>query len=226
MTRRHGAWTEPPPTGPPLLGRLQVSERLLPWMLQLERSLDKSQRRGLLADVKSNFEIAVPHELVRERRLLNVNVWVVKASFGVTKIWFRRYRQHGWSWSTDLGHWQSAASEPRIGGDYQGIRPVRSNRYLLRRLKMRDMLDCVRPGRAAHAPPPLSLPDDLEEDPSVPAEFVCPIAHTVMTDPVVGPAGVSYERAALRTPRGCVRASPSPRPLRRATRRARRPTSW
>ena len=157
------------------------------------------QKRALLTDVKSDFALAVPHELEREERIPDARVWVTKASFGVTPIWFRRMHRRGWAWSPDLRHWQSVQSHRSIGGTFAGLLPVRSNRWLLRRLHMRDVRDRVRRPRVPHAPPPLALPEGLDEDPhlEVPADFLCPIAHTVMTDPVVGPAGVSYERTAL-----------------------------
>ena len=165
----------------------------------LQRRAAAVQRRALLTDVESDFKLVVPHELMREERIGgSAKVWKIKASFGVTSIWLRRLRHRGWTWTTDLKHWQSVQQHRSSGGMTEGLLPVRSNRWLLRRLHMRDVRDRVRPPRAAHAPPPLCLPADLEDSAEeAPADFVCPIKHTVMTDPVVGPAGVSYERAAL-----------------------------
>ena len=164
------------------------------------------QRRALLTDVESDFTYAVPPPLRHERRidpffpdpqgpLNDGRLFVVKASFGVTPIWFRRLRGRGWFWTTDLRHWQSVQHHRCTGGMSEGLLLVPSNRWLLQRLHLRDVRDRVRSPRAAHAPPPLSLPDNLDD---APAEFLCPIAHVVMTDPVIGPAGVSYERSALK----------------------------
>ena len=153
------------------------------------------QRSAMLADVKTDFALAIPHEMERETRITNATVYVAKGSFGITPIWFRRLRLRGWTWSTDLRHWQSVRHHKSTGGAEEGLLPVRSNRWLLRRLHMRDVRARVRPPRPVNAPPPLSLPDCELDD--APADFLCPIAHTVMTDPVVGPAGVSYERSAL-----------------------------
>ena len=160
----------------------------------LQRRAAAAQRAALLADVQSDFAVAEPPELQRETRITCHTVWVSKASFGVTPIWFRRVRNRGWVWTTDLRHWQSVKRHRSTAGLCAGLLPVESNRWLLRRLYMRDLRDRVRAPRAAHAPPPLSLPTGLED---APAEFLCPIAHTVMTDPVIGPAGISYERGAL-----------------------------
>lgn len=169
------------------IGVRWVASRLLQWRAAAV------QQRALLADVETEFALAVPHELELEERLAG-RVWVTKASFGVSNIWFRRMRHRGWTWSTDLRHWQSVKEHSSTGGMSQSLLPVPSNRWLLRRLHLRDVRDRMRAPRTAHAPPPLSLPADLGD---APADFLCPISHAVMTDPVVSPAGVSYERAAL-----------------------------
>lgn len=49
---------------------------------------------------------------------------------------------------------------------------------------------------AASCPAPLSLPP-IPLDADVPPEFLCPISHDVMTDPVVSPSGVTYERSCI-----------------------------
>ena len=51
--------------------------------------------------------------------------------------------------------------------------------------------------RSIPAPPPLTLPGGasaLEDLPEPPPEFLCPISHDVMMDPVVSPSGVTYDR--------------------------------
>jgi hypothetical protein len=171
------------------LGVRFLTSTLLQWRATV------AQRSALLTDVEDDFRSVVPEELEREVRIVNARVFVYKASFGVTPIWLRRLTHRGWTWSADLTHWQSVQRHRTIGGMMDGLLPAPSNRWLLRRLHLRDVRDRVRPPRVAHAPPPLSLPDGLEQD--APGDFLCPIAHTVMTDPVVGPAGISYERAAL-----------------------------
>ena len=48
--------------------------------------------------------------------------------------------------------------------------PVPSKQWLLHRLRLRDVHDRIRPPRrAAHVPPPLSLPEGLD----APADFMC-----------------------------------------------------
>ena len=169
-----------------------IASRILQWHAAA------MQKRALLTDVTRDFALVVPHEMEREERILGAKVWVVKASYGVTPMWFRRLHQRGWTWTIDLRHWQSVQHHRwSVGGMGEGQLPVRSNRWLLRRLHMRDVRDRVRPPRAVLSPPPLSLPAHLVDEEGAPADFLCPIARTVMTDPVVGPAGVSYERAAL-----------------------------
>ena len=54
--------------------------------------------------------------------------------------------------------------------------------------------------RAAAWPPPVHVPPALETDegvPEPPAELLCPIAHALMREPAISPAGVTYERAAI-----------------------------
>jgi hypothetical protein len=172
------------------IGARFIASRVLQWRACF------AQRKALLTDVEHDFLLPVPHDLECEERIVDARVWVTKASLGVTSIWFRRLKHRGWMWTADLRHWQSVQHHRIREGIGAGLLPVPSNRWLLRRLRMRDVRDKVRPPRAAHAPPPLTLPDDLE-DGDVPADFLCPITASVMTDPVVGPAGVSYERAAL-----------------------------
>ena len=50
-----------------------------------------------------------------------------------------------------------------------------------------------------HAPAGFTLPagGSAFASPRVPVEFVCPIAQTVMREPVVAADGVTYERAAI-----------------------------
>lgn len=170
------------------------------------------QRKMLLRDVEMDFgrrarpdgaSMAVPRELQEvvlvDEEDVELRLWMTKPSLGVTPIWFRHQSRHGWTWTTDLRHWQSVREVVSTGGMTEGLTPVQSNLLLLHRLHLRDMQDRVRRRRPARAPPPppLALADDLDTH-SPPSGFICPIAHTVMADPVVGPSGISYERSALR----------------------------
>ena len=167
-----------------------VAARLLQWRASA------AQRRALLTDVATGFQLPASDMPEPETRLACDGLYVSKASFGVTPVWYRRLRGRGWLWTTDLRHWQSVEEHRSSAGYSAGVLPVESNRWLLRRLHLRDVHDCIKTSsRAARAPPPLSLPDDDD----APAELLCPISHAVMSDPVVGPAGVSYERSALAT---------------------------
>ena len=51
--------------------------------------------------------------------------------------------------------------------------------------------------RSIPAPPRLTLPGGaaaVDSLPDPPPEFLCPISHDVMMDPVVSPSGVTYDR--------------------------------
>ncbi|KAF8062902.1 PUB35 [Scenedesmus sp. PABB004] len=48
-----------------------------------------------------------------------------------------------------------------------------------------------------HWPKPLQVPEAVEESCVVPSYFVCPITHSVMTEPAVTATGATYERAAI-----------------------------
>ena len=98
-----------------------------------------AQRKALLTDVERDFAQPVPHELEPEERIVDARVWVAKASFGVTPIWFRRLQHRGWMWTADLRHWQSVQHHRIMEGMGQGLLPVPSNRWLLRRLRLRDV---------------------------------------------------------------------------------------
>ncbi len=46
-------------------------------------------------------------------------------------------------------------------------------------------------------PPPLQLPTCADADPSFPSHLRCPVTMCAMTEPVLTPAGITYERGAL-----------------------------
>ena len=167
--------------------------------LLVQKQAANKAKLDLLADIARSSRVEVPPELVPERRAASeALVWTHKASFGVTPLWFRRPAGSGWLWTTDFAHWQSVTEPRRRGGGFgDGDLPAASVRWLFHRLHLRDMSDHTRSSRTTHAPPPLNLPGERLPREQTPPEFLCPITHCVMTDPVVTPLGVTYERSAL-----------------------------
>eukprot|EP00877_Chromochloris_zofingiensis_P013999 jgi/Chrzof1/8853/Cz03g26190.t1 len=50
---------------------------------------------------------------------------------------------------------------------------------------------------SVHWPPPLQVPDYVEDCEVLPRYFLCPITHSVMREPAVAATGASYERKAI-----------------------------
>ena len=63
-------------------------------------------------------------------------------------------------------------------------------------------LDAFQGSRPKHWPPPLIIPeslDDLRGDDAAPREFVCPLTFGLMRQPAVTPHGTTYDYEAVRS---------------------------
>ncbi len=61
--------------------------------------------------------------------------------------------------------------------------------------RMKDWMS--KPALEVHWPPPVSIPDEVQDVDDPPRAFICPITHSIMSEPAVTATGASYERSAI-----------------------------
>mmetsp|Transcript_21638 Transcript_21638/g.60144 ORF Transcript_21638/g.60144 Transcript_21638/m.60144 type:complete len:308 (-) Transcript_21638:737-1660(-) len=170
------------------------------WELQDQRVAFHQSVMEALEAKGAGEPIPVPEELkaVEGRH----NLFVYHAPMA-TPLWFRRLDgegeegcSHDWQWTPDLKTWVDLDTMKVPSGIWEGQEPAPSNKVLLNRLKVLQSLSRQAFSRAAAKPPPLRLPP-IPHDVDIPSSFLCPISHDIMTDPVVSPSGVTYDRPGI-----------------------------
>ncbi|CAD7702831.1 unnamed protein product [Ostreobium quekettii] len=106
-----------------------------------------------------------------------------------------------WEWSLDRVMWMSASKADHFWNGKYGISPA-AHKLIVRRLQVESALRARQPVQPTCThPPPIELELSWKEKSrlikEVPKEFLCPMSMEVMTEPVVAPSGVTYDRPAV-----------------------------
>jgi len=107
-----------------------------------------------------------------------------------------------WQWSLDKRMWTATAKVDQFFNDHYGISDP-ADKILIRRLEVETALREKQPCLNSSFQPPaidLNLTQADEKKrliDSLPRGFLCPISMELMTQPVVSPTGITYDRQSL-----------------------------
>ncbi|GMH36424.1 hypothetical protein BSKO_04292 [Bryopsis sp. KO-2023] len=103
-----------------------------------------------------------------------------------------------WEWSFDKDIWMPAFRADSFWNGSYGVSSS-ADKILIRRLEVECVLRAQQPDlpKCTHPPPihlELSYKDQERLMKNVPKDFLCPMSMEIMTEPVVSPSGVTYNR--------------------------------
>lgn len=106
-----------------------------------------------------------------------------------------------WEWSLDRKMWIPSSQADHFWNGKYGVSPA-SHKILIRRLQVECALRGQQPVHpVSNHPPPIDLDLSWKERmrliKEAPKEYLCPMSMEIMTEPVVTPSGVSYNRPAV-----------------------------
>lgn len=106
-----------------------------------------------------------------------------------------------WEWSLDREMWMPSSKADHFWNGKYGVSPV-AHKILVRRLQVESALRAQQPlCPVSTHPPPIELELSWKEKSRLvkeaPKEYLCPMSMEIMTEPVVTPSGVTYNRPAV-----------------------------
>jgi len=106
-----------------------------------------------------------------------------------------------WEWSLDRKMWMASSKADHFWNGKYGVSPA-AHKILVRRLQVECALRAQQPVHPVSThPPPIELDLSWKEKARLikeaPKEFLCPMSMEIMTEPVVTPSGVCYNRPAV-----------------------------
>lgn len=106
-----------------------------------------------------------------------------------------------WEWSLDREMWMPSSKADHFWNGKYGVSPA-AHKILVRRLQVESALRARQPVCPVSThPPPIELELSWKEKSRLikeaPKEYLCPMSMEIMTEPVVTPSGVTYNRPAV-----------------------------